>query len=435
MSQWTMTEIEGLLFQLEKRNAFFTGYRFKRNANGHVEVLGSGATGIVFTVLKGAKEYALKIIGFNNKHVESDYFKETIEAQRFADWSDEFVIKLLASKEIWIEFDESLNIIDITNKDNGNTNFLLQAILMEKLTPVFSRNPSGKIELCNELLQVGKETEIVKLAYDIGNALKMAHGQGILHRDLKLENVFYDPIKDSYKLGDFGVAKVTVDTGARTVAFTKGYGAPEVVACDDFKYDNTADIYSLGIMLYLLSNNMHFPDSDSYHVNMGMQYKNGYVLPKPGYISEELYSIIKRMCNFSPDGRYQNIEAVLQDLENLRYNEYVSENSILKEGKLRIALTLFLLSGILMINPLIKGVTVLSISVSFILLAVNFLMEFFILSVPKKDLLFSTYERRLLVKLFEIVFFAMIILPFLFSWYPLKPIAGIVGLIVTILMK
>ena len=180
---------------------------------------------------------------------------------------------------------------------------------------------------------------------------------------------------------------------------------------------------------------MHFPDSDSYHVNMGMQYKNGYVLPKPGYISEELYSIIKRMCNFSPDGRYQNIEAVLQDLENLRYNEYVSENSILKEGKMRIALTLFLLSGILMINPLIKGATVLSISVSFILLAVNFLMEFFILSVPKKDLLFSIYERRLLVKLFEIVFCAMIISPFLFSWYPLKPIAGIVGLIVTILMK
>ena len=132
-----------------------------------------------------------------------------------------------------------------------------------------------------EELQAFDEEEIINLSYQIGEALKVAHSKKLLHRDIKLENVFYDSKSQKYKLGDFGIARMTDDGMASTTAFTRGYGAPEVVSTLDDRYDNTSDLYSFGMMIYVLMNRLRFPESQNYHVNISVQYAPGYRVPRP----------------------------------------------------------------------------------------------------------------------------------------------------------
>ena len=84
-----------------------------------------------------------------------------------------------------------------------------------------------------------------------------------------------------YKLGDFGIALKTAEGMASTVAYTDGYGAPEIIRRSDDKYDVTADIYSLGMTLYVLLNRLKFPGSKGYRVNAKLQYEKDFVLPRP----------------------------------------------------------------------------------------------------------------------------------------------------------
>ena len=140
---------------------------------------------------------------------------------------------------------------------------------------------------------------------------------------MKLENIFYSPEKKQYKLGDFGIARVTEDGMASSIAMTKGYGAPEVVRERDL-YDNTADIYSYGMMLYLLWNHLRFPDSEGYYSNFSRQYCDGYVLPRPDGGSDELYEILKKMCAYDPGDRYQSMEEVFTALDRIWYPAKIS---------------------------------------------------------------------------------------------------------------
>ena len=91
----------------------------------------------------------------------------------------------------------------------SRTTIKLQFVLMEKIDSVITRTKGGNIKMTPESLANGDEQEILKLAYDIGLALKRAHNKNVLHRDVKLENVFYSEKKKQYKLGDFGIAKKT----------------------------------------------------------------------------------------------------------------------------------------------------------------------------------------------------------------------------------
>ena len=96
--------------------------------------------------------------------------------------------------------------------------------------------------------------EVLKVGRDICTALMYCETKGIIHRDIKPANLFIDGFGD-YKVGDFGVSK-RMDTVH--VAFTMtgigtiSYVAPEVY--NGRSYNNTVDIYALGLILYQLLN-------------------------------------------------------------------------------------------------------------------------------------------------------------------------------------
>ncbi|KAL1488545.1 hypothetical protein ABEB36_015009 [Hypothenemus hampei] len=82
--------------------------------------------------------------------------------------------------------------------------------------------------------------------------LDHVHEKGIVHRDLKCENIFITgKDKNVLKIGDFGISKLMSNNYfANTIIGTCNYAAPEI--CDGKPYNNKTDIWALGCILYEL---------------------------------------------------------------------------------------------------------------------------------------------------------------------------------------
>ena len=95
------------------------------------------------------------------------------------------------------------------------------------------------------------EYQVLRLGLDMCRALAACEKQNIIHRDIKPQNILVSENR-TYKLADFGIAKVSEKTESGTMAGTNGYIAPEVA--NRQKYGKEVDIYSLGMVLYWLMN-------------------------------------------------------------------------------------------------------------------------------------------------------------------------------------
>lgn len=116
-------------------------------------------------------------------------------------------------------------------------------ILMEYLTPL-----EDYIQRENFLVR-----DVVKLGLDVLYGLQSCHDNGVIHRDIKDDNIFVSD-KGEYKIGDFGVSKVLKDSSkAESLKGTPNFLAPEVYLGKG-SYTKSVDLYSLGIVLYRLLN-------------------------------------------------------------------------------------------------------------------------------------------------------------------------------------
>lgn len=178
------------------------------------------------------------------------------------------------------------------------------------------------------------ENAVIRLGRDIARALVHCQEKNVIHRDIKPQNILVSS-KGDYKLGDFGVAKVSEKTTAGTIAGTYEYMAPEVFRGES--YNSTADIYSLGIVMYWMMNNKRTPflplppaipstaDTESARTR---RYA-GEPLPEPVNGSDALKSVVLKACAYEPKDRYRSAEELLQELENLALSmgECSGENS------------------------------------------------------------------------------------------------------------
>lgn len=121
-------------------------------------------------------------------------------------------------------------------------------IRIELLTPFKSR-----------LLETGLDVrDVARLGMDISRALEACRARGIVHRDIKPDNLFYSPETGGYKLGDFGVAHyLERPTEGNGRAGTLTHMPPEVYQGAPFTMG--ADLYALGMILYRLLNDNRIP--------------------------------------------------------------------------------------------------------------------------------------------------------------------------------
>mgnify|MGYP000933404272 CR=1 FL=1 len=166
--------------------------------------------------------------------------------------------------------------------------------------------------------------DVVAIGEDVLTSLEVCEERNIIHRDIKPANLFRSD-KGVYKLGDFGIARdMRAGMGSLSHKGTENYMAPEVYLGK--KYTSNIDIYALGIVLYKLLNRNRLPFMNEEKLTAGsveraFQKRNtGEELPKPMESPDTLYEIIKKMCAYNPNERFQTAFEVKKALSEYRQN-------------------------------------------------------------------------------------------------------------------
>jgi serine/threonine protein kinase/tetratricopeptide (TPR) repeat protein len=162
-------------------------------------------------------------------------------------------------------------------------------------------------------LPVGKA---VSLAGQVAEGLTEAHRLGVIHRDLKPQNIMIDR-EGNARVMDFGIARSVASrgiTGAGMMIGTPEYMSPEQV--DGKDADQRADIYSLGIILFeMLTGRLPFEGDTPLSVAVKQKSERP---PDPrslnDQIPDELGRIILKCLEKSPEKRYQSAGELLADL-------------------------------------------------------------------------------------------------------------------------
>ncbi|HEY8752458.1 MAG TPA: Stk1 family PASTA domain-containing Ser/Thr kinase [Arthrobacter sp.] len=150
--------------------------------------------------------------------------------------------------------------------------------------------------------------------------LGAAHAAGLIHRDVKPENVL---IADDgrIKIGDFGLARaVTTSTSTGTLIGTVGYLSPELVLGK--QADTRSDIYSVGIMLYEMLTGQQ-PYDGEVPIQVAYKHVHESVGPPsdlvPG-LAAELDELVQWCTANDPENRPVDGQALLQELRHIRTN-------------------------------------------------------------------------------------------------------------------
>lgn len=328
MPEFDIRTVEMILTMLDESSCLFPQFRLKKE-NNELQLLGMGGFSSVYEMCnkeRTDRRFALKVIGLQRHTVSSAEFWSTGRIQWILCQESKFIMRILDARELFVSLDDAGNIITVKDaskesweeEENG---FHLQFVLMEKLDELIKKDRFQKVNLTRK--ELSNEAEVLKLALEIGQALSLAHNNNCLHRDIKIENLFWDGKEQIYKLGDFGIAKYAEDGNAETIVYTDGYGAPEIERRLYDSYNATADIYSFGITLYLLLNELRFPGSDGYYPKVEVQYNPDFVFPAPVHASEAMTRLIRKMCCYRPEDRYQSMTEVLMELVTVSETEGV----------------------------------------------------------------------------------------------------------------
>jgi serine/threonine-protein kinase len=162
--------------------------------------------------------------------------------------------------------------------------------------------------------------EAVAYAVEIGSALVAAHAAGLVHRDVKPQNVLIDSHGHA-KVADFGIARELEASDGLTktgrVLGTTDYVSPEQAMGEDVT--GQSDVYSLGIVLYeMLTGEVPFKGEN--HVAVAMKHVKDQlpdIQEQRPEVSNALAAVIERMTAKEPVDRYLTAASAVSDLEDV----------------------------------------------------------------------------------------------------------------------
>lgn len=282
-----------------------------------VGMIGRGSFGAVYEiqrrVFRETEKAALKVISIpQNSGDIDDMYNDGYDDESITVTFQSHLESIVSEYSLMRKLNGSANIVNcediryVQHNDKIGWDIFIK---MELLTPLAKALPA-RVE----------EQTVVKLARDMCAALELCSKHGIIHRDIKPQNIFVSEHGD-YKLGDFGIAKTVEKTMGGTKIGTYKYMAPEVY--NNQPYGCGADIYSLGLVLYWLLNERRMPfmpqPPQKLLAGMDEESRNrrlaGEPLSAPAHGSAKLKKIVLKACAFDPAQRYHTAAEMLQDLE------------------------------------------------------------------------------------------------------------------------
>ena len=176
-------------------------------------------------------------------------------------------------------------------------------IIMEHVS-----GPSLRDLLIAESKGVGME-KAAFFVREIGKGLAYLHDRGIVHRDMKPANIFFE--EGHVKIGDYGLSKfisVSRHSAQTTSIGTVHYMAPEVGSGN---YHRGIDIYALGVMLYeMMLGKVPFEGSSMGEILM----KHLTEQPEVSGLPEPFGKVIRKALEKDPRDRYQTVNEMIDDM-------------------------------------------------------------------------------------------------------------------------
>ena len=290
--------------------------------------LGYGSYGIVYEIVREnqGNQYAcaLKVLrmeigGAGIASAAASGYDRSFYAEQERDL-DDFENRVRTEIDLMMQLKGIPNIVGIEDydmvSDEKSRTFLIRMEELESLDKYIKRTKPLQRE------------EIVRMGIDMCTALEHCEEKKILHRDIKPSNIYYTE-KAGYKLGDFGISR-TLSFLREKMSMTGSIGtilymAPEVYFGG--KYDQTVDIYSLGIVLYIYLNDELPPfcsGSDRDEAGQvsstvcheaNMRRLIGDMLPAPINADKALAEIVCKACDPNPANRFQSASAFKKALQ------------------------------------------------------------------------------------------------------------------------
>src|SRR5215472_16868449 len=160
--------------------------------------------------------------------------------------------------------------------------------------------------------------EAAKIVLQICRALEAAHGEGVVHRDLKPQNIMLDANGRAYVM-DFGIARSAylpgmTQTGA--LIGTPEYMSPEQAKGE--KLDERSDLFSLGVIFYelLVGNSPYYSDTPLATLWKRMQEKAKPLAEVDPTIPKEISDIVAKLLEIDPANRFANSGELAWRLES-----------------------------------------------------------------------------------------------------------------------
>ena len=285
-----------------------------------MRVIGSGGFGKVYEIRKAedsrAGEYrsALKVITIpqspeDYRAYEDDGYDEKSITAIFRSQIDDIVSEF----QMMSQFRGTSNIVSyedhriVPHEDGRGWDILIRMELLTSLPQYINQHGLT-------------QEQIIQLGSDICQALELCAQKGIIHRDIKPQNIFVNEFGD-FKLGDFGIARTMDHTTKATKTGTYAYMAPEVYS--GRPYGASVDIYSLGLVLYWTLNERRLPflplsssaPTAAQNNEAQMKRLSGAAIPPPAHGDEALKAAVLTACSFDSADRFSSPGAFRQALD------------------------------------------------------------------------------------------------------------------------